>query len=127
MLDTYFKYNIPKCEDLEDIIKFSNQIKMGKELIRSKYPAISIEIKLRGGELYDVYYCPEIKGEKEEDFRSALSDFFKVCGTPQYVGGNCNSIVNEILQQYGKRVKGGVLNKFVGATGGTVAVIDNKV
>ncbi len=126
MLNTYFRYHIPECKDLEDIIRFSNQIKMGKEIISSKYPTINVEVELRGGELYDVYYCPEIKGEKEEDFRNALSDFFKTCGTPQYVGGNCNSLVDEILQQYGKRVKGGVLNKFFGATGGAVTVIDNK-
>lgn len=101
-----------KYEDLEYIVNRGTKIKEGKDFIQSRYSDLDVNVCIQGGELYEVYYNTKIQGKDKEKVCNAVSDYMKICGIPNYVCGTCNELVDKILQQQGKKVKGRFLSKY---------------
>lgn len=99
-------------ENLEYIVNLGAKIKEGKEHVQSKYLELDIKVWIQGSEFYEVFYGVDIEGKGKEKLRKAVSDYIKICGIPKRVGGTCNELVDEILQQHGKRVKGRFLSRY---------------
>lgn len=112
ILKTFLEHHIPDRKDLEGIVRFSQNIRVGEGIVNSEYPNIRMSIRLETNQMFEIFYSTEIEGKKGEEFYDALYTFFGYAGAPDYACGNCNELVNKVLQQYGKQVKGGFLSRL---------------